>query len=178
MGATNEEHAPTSSDSMFAAITSGAQDRPESRLLDRLVGDWRSRTAWEPIVGHGVRHLEGSLRARWVFGGRVVEASAFDATGTATGKVLFAFDPIIGDYTAYSVTALSTFFVVERGHHDPIADTLVLEAVEPVRGGGPGVRFQRIVGFVDEDTYTTVIAYPDVPVGTYGPMSITYERHA
>lgn len=161
---------------MLAAITSGAQDLPESRLLDRLVGTWRSRTEWEPIVGHGVRHLEGSVEARWVFGGRVVEARSFNAEGVATGMVLFAFDPIIGDYTAYSVTALSSFFVVERGGYDPVTNTLVLEAVEPVRGGGPGVRFQRIIGFRGEGTYTTEVTYPDVPEGTYGPMSITYER--
>ena len=161
---------------MLDALTAGAQDMAESRVLDRLVGSWRTRTEWEPIVGRGVRLLEGSAENAWVFGGRVVESKVFDAAGTETGKVLFAFDPKIGDYTAYTVTLLSSFFVLERGHHDPQRDRLVLDAIEPVAPGVPGIRFQREIRFVDDDRYTVTIGYPDVPPGTYGPMSVAYQR--
>lgn len=161
---------------LFDALTAGAQDRPESRALDPLVGRWRTRTEWEPIVGQGVRQIEGRSQAAWTYGGRVLVARNFDANLAEIGSVVLAFDGLVGDYIAFAFNQLSTFFAVERGPYLPDTRTFELDAIEPRRDGGPGVRFRRSVHLVDDDTYTIQVSYPDVPPGTYGPMHVTYER--
>lgn len=169
---------PASTDSLVAALTAGAQDRPETRVLDALVGRWASRTEWEPVVGHGVRLSHGRVETRWIYGGRALESRTFDGDGTETGTVILAFDGLVGDYVAFAFNVLSTFFVVERGPFLPGSRSWELDAIEPRRDGGPGIRFRRTVRLVGDDAYTTQVSYPDVPPGTYGPMSTTLERMA
>ena len=167
---------------LFAALTAGAADRPESRVLDSVIGRWRTTTLWEPIPGAGVQQSHGRFEAEWVFGGRVVEARSFDAAGVESARLLMAFDPTIGDYAAFTVHALSTFFEIERGAYDAGAGTLAFDAIEPVPGDRPGIHFRRTFHFQDPDTiddpdtFRVVITYPDVPPGTYGGMYTTHHR--
>jgi hypothetical protein len=176
MGAGSVDPDESYADSMFDAITAGAQDRPEARVLDRLVGTWRTKTAWEPIVGHGVRHLEGRTETVPIYGGRMLRSRTFDPDGEATGDLILAYDGLVGDYIGFAFNSLSTFFVVERGTYDPELDRFELDALEPRRDGGPSVRFRRTIQFDGDAAYTASISYPDVPPGTYGPMAITHER--
>jgi hypothetical protein len=169
---------PSSTDSFLAALTAGAADRPESRVLDDLVGDWRVTTEWKPIADGAVHHLSARTETQWIVDGRVQESRSFDDDGREIAKVLCAFDPTVGDYVAFSVTVMSTCFVLERGHHDPVGRTLVLEGVEPVPGGRPAVRYRRTVQFGGVDEYTVAISYPDAPPGTYGPMVSRHQRIA
>ena len=121
-------------------------DRPESRVLDGLLGDWRVTTEWKPIADGAVHRLR-AMETRWIVDGRVQESRSFDDDGQEIAKVLCAFDPTVGDYVAFSVTVMSTCFVLERGRHDPVGRTLVLEGVEPVPGGRPRSGTRRTVQF-------------------------------
>jgi hypothetical protein len=169
---------PSSTDALLAALTAGAADRPESRVLDELVGDWRVTTEWKPVANGDVHRLGGRMETRWIVDGRVQESRSFDDDGEEIAKVLCAFDPTMGDYVAFSVTVMSTCFVLERGHHDPVRRALVLEGIEPVPGNRPSVRFRRTVQLDGVDAYTVAISYPDAPPGTYGPMVSRHERIA
>jgi len=166
---------PTTTSTPLAALTKGAADRPESRVLDALVGDWQVRATWEPIPGGGVQDIEATTHTEWILGGRVLESRSTNPDGIETTRVLFAFDPIVGDYTAYSVTMLSTYFVLERGRHDPEARTLVFDACEPVPDG-PAIAYRRNIHLLGDDRYDMFVSYPGVPEGTYGAMFIHHER--
>jgi hypothetical protein len=177
--ATSEEADPeaqAADDRFLAALTAGAKDRPESRILDRLVGDWQARTEWEPLVGRGVRITTARAQGRWVFDGRVVDLHTIGDDGGEVSRLTCAFDPTVGDYMALSVHVLSTYFAMERGHYDPVADTLVFDGMEPVRNGRPDVHVRRTFRFETPDHFTVDIGYPDVPIGTYGPMRVIYDR--
>ena len=178
MGAEPAEVDPATTESMFAALTAGAQDRAESRALDALVGRWASRTEWEPIVGHGVRVIHGRTETDWVYEGRVLRSRTFDEGGAETGTLVLAYDALVGDYIGFAFNVLSTFFVVERGAYRPDSRSWELEAIEPRHDGKPGVRYRRTLQIVGDDRFTARISYPDVPPGTYGPMFITLDRMA
>lgn len=165
-------------DSLFAALTAGAADRPESRVLDALVGDWRVTTRWEPIVGHGVREHLAESHNRWILAGRVLECRTFDPEGRETTRLYLAFDPSVGDYTAFSPTVLSTFFVLERGTWDETSRSLAVEAVEPIAREPFSVRYRRTIEVMSPDLYRTSITYPGSPEGRYGPLTATFERLA
>ncbi len=156
-------------------LTAGAADASESRVLDALVGDWHVSTAWEQIAGAGVRQVDGRTANGWIFGGRTLELRGFDSAGIEEAKLLSAFDPTVGDYVAFAANALSTCFVLERGRlHDD--GSLVLDGVEPIPDGRPGIRYQRTFRFDGPDRYTASISYPGVPPGTYGSLVSTNER--
>jgi hypothetical protein len=178
MGEPTEQSEQSSVDALFDALTAGAEERPESRVLDALVGRWRTRTEWEPIVGQGVRHIEGITESAWIYDGRVLHARSTDAAGVEVGAVLFAYDGLHGDYVAFAFNRLSTFFAVERGRYLPESRSFELEVIEPRRDGGPGVRVRRTIRLIDVDRYTTEVSYPDVAPGTFGPMFVTHERIA
>lgn len=165
-------------DALLAALTAGAADRPESRVLDPLVGDWRVTTRWEPIVGHGVRVSESQSRNRWILRGRVLECRMTDPDGEETQRLLVAFDPSVGDYAAFSATVLSTFFLVERGHYDPASRSLAVEGIEPIKVDPFSVRYRRTIEMVSPDLYRTSISYPGAPDGRYGPLAASFERLA
>lgn len=117
------------------------------------IGRWRTTTLWEPIPGAGVQQSHGRFEAEWVFGGRVVEARSFDATGVESARLLMAFDPTIGDYAAFTVHALSTFFEIERGRvrrHG--AGTLAFDSDRAGAGGPTQITFRRTFHFQDPDT--------------------------
>lgn len=178
MASSSQIPEPSAADAMLAALTAGAGDRPESRVLDSLVGDWRATTEWEPIVGHGVRRSQSRVETRWIFGNRLVESRTFTAEGIESAKLLCAFDPTVGDYVAFAVNTFSTSFTLERGDHDPAARTLTLDGWEPVPDGRPSVRYRRTFELAGPDRHTSSITYPDVPPGTFGPMFISYARMA
>ena len=164
-------------DPLTASLTAGAQDAPESRVLDALVGRWRVTTEWEPAVGKGIRRSEGRVENRWILDGRVLESDSYDEQGTLTTKLLLAFDPIVRDYAGYCVNVLSSFFVLERGTYDPGTATLALDAHEPKRNrSGETVHYRRSIGIGAPPGYTMAISYPGVPEGTYGPMRLRHER--
>lgn len=165
-------------DRWVAALTAGARERPESRVLDRLVGDWRALTEWEPLPGRGVRTSTTRAEGRWVFDGRAVDLRTIGDDGGELARLTCAFDPTVGDYVALSLHVLSTWFDLERGHFDQAADALVLDVVEPVPGGRPPVHVRRTIGFEGPDRFRVTIGYPAVPLGTYGPMRVTYDRIA
>jgi hypothetical protein len=169
---------PIEPDSLFAALTAGAADRPESRVLDGLVGDWRVTTRWEPIVGHGVQEHRSESRNRWILRGRVLECRNTDPAGEETARLQLAFDPSVGDYAAFSTTVLSTFFIVERGGYDPATRSLAVDGIEPIRREPFSVRYRRTIEFVSDDLHRSTISYPGAPAGRYGPLSATFERLA
>ncbi len=166
-------------DQLVDALTRGGADLPQSRVLDRLVGRWRTVTEWEPIVGQGVRRSEGAMAAGWILGGRALELTSTDPDrGEAVARVLLAFDPSGADYVAFSVTVFSTFFEIERGLYDADSSVLWLDGNEPSPSVGKVIAYRRTFRFLDPDTFTVDISYPGVPSGTYGPMLVTYRRDA
>jgi hypothetical protein len=169
---------PSPGDSLIAALKKAGADRPESRVLDPLVGRWRSDTAWEPVPGKGVRHMEGTVEVGWIIDGRGLEMRSFDPEGSEGARVLLAFDPSGGDYVAFSVTVLSSFFTLERGTYDADGRRLVLDGQEPAPNLGKIIDYRRTITLVDDDTFTVEISYPGVPPGTYGPMLVTNRRQA
>jgi hypothetical protein len=176
MGSWGERLDLGSSSGLFDALTAGAADAPESRLLDALVGDWRSNTAWEALPGAGVRMLIGRSENRWIFGGRVLELRSFVAAGVVSAVLLCAFDPTNRDYVAFTVHALSTWFVLERGRADEDGRGIAFDAVEPVPDGRPGVPYRRTLRFDAADTYTASISYPGSPPGANGSLVSIHHR--
>jgi hypothetical protein len=156
---------------LFAALPAGAAARPESRVLDSVIGRWRTTTLWEPIPGagvqqsHGRRGRVGVRRPWWRHGPR--------RRGVESARLLMAFDPTIGDYAAFTVHALSTFFEIERARTTP-APAPWRSTHRAGAGDRPGIHFRRTFHFQDPDTiddpntFRVVITYPDVPPGTYG----------
>ena len=160
-------------DAWVGVLTRGAQDRPESRVLDALLGRWAALTEWEPVPGRGVRTSDSTVDVSWILGGRVLEMRSFDPDGDELSRLLLSFDPSRGDYAAYATTVLSTHFEVERGSYDEARRALVLDGEEP--GPHGAIHYRRTVQLGD-DGFVVDISYPDVPPGTYGPMRVSHRR--
>jgi hypothetical protein len=167
---------PAPVDALVGALTRGGEDRIESRRLDALTGRWAAVTEWEPVVGRGVRRSESTVHVAWILAGRALEMRSIDPDGVEISRLLVAFDPSRGDYAAFAASVLSSHFEVERGHFDEDLGALVLHGEELGPDHDPLIRYRRTVRIVDDDTFTIAISYPDVPPGTYGPMSITHTR--
>ena len=153
-----------------------ASARPEHRELDRLVGTWDVRSQWQVTAGDGWHHGQGTAENRWILGGRVLESTNRGPDGAESSRTFFAFDCTAGDYVAFSLTVLSTFYVLERGPFDPLGPALVFEGSEALPGMDGAIRFHRTLTFVDPSQYTLGITYPDHPEGTFGGMFIEHHR--
>lgn len=159
----------------LARLVADAEARPEHRVLDALVGRWEHRTQWELISGRGWQHHRGTTENRWALRGRAIESRTSDHDGSEASRCYLAFDPSNDDFVAFSVSILSTFFVLERGSYDELGPALVLEGTEPVPGRGQ-VRFRRTITFLGPDRYAVGITYPDHPDGPFGRMFIEHRR--
>ena len=173
MGADRNQSGRVDDDPFLAALTSGAQSRPESRVLDPLLGDWRADTDWDPRGDGQIRRSQGRVENRWILDGRVLESCSFDEQGDLTTRFLLAYDPTVDDYVGFCVHVLSSSFVLERGAYDATTSTLALDAHEPLRNRSDTVHYRRSITF-GSDGYTTAITYPGVPDGTYGPMVVRH----
>jgi hypothetical protein len=150
--------------------------RPEHRELDRLVGTWRVSTRWQIVAGQPWQEHRGTVDNQWILGGRVLESCSHDALGNEAARVYYAFDPSAEDYVAFSLTVLSTFFVLERGLFDSLGPAIVFEGSEELDGLPQPIRFHRTITFVSPDEITIGITYPDHPDGTFGGMFIEHQR--
>lgn len=160
---------------LLARLVADAAARPEHRVLDALVGRWEHRVEWELVHGQGWQRHRGTTENRWSFGDRVLESTTLDHDGSVAARCSYAFDPGAGDYVAFSLSVLSTFYALERGTFDDLGPALVFEAHEPVPGRDP-IRFRRTVTFLGPDRYAMGITYPDHPDGPFGRMFIEHRR--
>ena len=81
---------------LLARMLADAAERPEHRLLDPLVGDWRLESQWEVTAGGGWHHHTGSTRNRWILDRRAIESCNLDADGSEVSRFYLAFDPTAG----------------------------------------------------------------------------------
>ena len=77
---------------------------------------------------------------------------------------------------SFAVTVMTTFFTLERGRYDDLGPAIVFEGEELLPGFGSPIRYHRTVTFVDDDSYTMGISYPDHPDSTFGRMFVEHRR--
>jgi hypothetical protein len=159
---------------LLAALTRGADDLPQSRWLDSLVGRWQVDARWQPIPGGTWLHIEGWSENAWILGGRVLEARGFDPAGTETSRTYFAYDARNERYTAFAINVMSTSFCLERGTASTDGSSLDLDGEERYGPTDPLIAYRRTVVIEGPDAHTVSVTYPDVPPGTYGEM---HQRH-
>ena len=159
---------------LVALLTRPAAVGEEHEVLWQMVGRWSISGVWWPTPNRELP-VDGQLESRQLYDGLFVESVFHHGLGEGT-RSWFGYDNTREVYFCVSLNSTRPHPDVLQGVYTTESRTLVLSMDEHNQHTGECIRVVQRFHFVDQDTMTMSLSYPDLAeLGSFG-MSLVFER--